>query len=152
MICNLKTQMPLPSENSEGVSNPKEKQNPAVKMASSVEGPKPLSRYYRYKESYDAYRKNNVLRLKLIGKKHRDIKYFSGLRRYILKRDKYTCQECGMTNKEHFRKYKRSITIDHIDGNGRYSKIQNNSPDNLITLCLPCHGRKDKIRALISQK
>lgn len=69
-----------------------------------------------------------------------------------LERDNYTCQKCGMTNEEHFKKYKRRITLDHIDGNGRYSKIQNHALENLMTLCLPCHGRKDIKRRIYSNK
>lgn len=49
--------------------------------------------------------------------------------RYIArlnKKDK--CEKCGT---------KENLNIDHIDGNR-----SNNSPDNLKTLCWPCH--KDK--------
>jgi 5-methylcytosine-specific restriction endonuclease McrA len=68
---------------------------------------------------------------------------FGKLREAVLKRDNWQCQHCGMTNKEHIKKYGRSITIDHKDGNGRYSENPNNDIDNLITLCLKCHGSKD---------
>jgi hypothetical protein len=42
-------------------------------------------------------------------------------------------------------KYNRDITVDHIDGNGRRKPkhLKNNSLDNLQTLCLSCHGKKD---------
>lgn len=30
-----------------------------------------------------------------------------------------------------------------LQGKGRYSENQDNSPENLQTLCLRCHGRKD---------
>jgi 5-methylcytosine-specific restriction endonuclease McrA len=80
-----------------------------------------------------------------ISKEYRrsDRKRFGGNRIKVLERDNYCCQECGMTNDDHKNKWAREITIDHIDGNGRYSKIKNNSLDNLITLCLVCHGKKD---------
>lgn len=63
-----------------------------------------------------------------------------------LERDDYRCVSCGMTDDEHRDRYGRSITIDHIDGEGRNSKNPNNDLDNLQTLCLPCHGRKDAKR------
>lgn len=69
---------------------------------------------------------------------------FGGNREIALERDNWTCQECGMNNEQHILLFGRSITVDHIDGNGRNSNTQNNSLDNLITLCLRCHGRKDK--------
>lgn len=53
-----------------------------------------------------------------------------------------------MTDKEHREKFMCSITVDHIDGNGRYSDTKNNDPKNLITLCLKCHGRKDRMAQL----
>jgi hypothetical protein len=68
---------------------------------------------------------------------------FGGNRQYVLERDGYKCQECGMTDAEHREKWNRQITIDHIDGQGRYSETQNNDVSNLVTLCLSCHGRKD---------
>jgi cytochrome c553 len=43
--------------------------------------------------------------------------------------------------------FRRSLTIDHIDGKGYYSKEKNNDPNNLVTLCCRCHGRKDGKRA-----
>ena len=48
-----------------------------------------------------------------------------------------------MTNEQHIIIFGRQITIDHIDGNGRYSDEPNNDVDNLQTLCLKCHGKKD---------
>jgi hypothetical protein len=56
---------------------------------------------------------------------------FGGLRKQVLERDDYKCVRCGMTNNEHMRLWKREITIDHIDHNGRYAKHQNNSLNNL---------------------
>lgn len=71
---------------------------------------------------------------------------FGGNRERVLERDNWTCQFCGMNNEQHILLFGRSLTIDHIDGNGRYSQIKNNNMNNLITLCLRCHGRKDNLR------
>lgn len=90
------------------------------------------------------YKKRYELKLKRLGfDGANDIKRFGGNRLKALKRDSFKCVLCGMSNEEHKIKYGRSITVDHIDGNGRYSKTKNNAVSNLQTLCLPCHGAKD---------
>lgn len=70
------------------------------------------------------------------------IKRFGGLRDIVLKRDKYKCVICKMSQKKHLNKYGRSLNIDHIDGNGRNSPEPNNTLDNLQTLCQVCNARK----------
>lgn len=64
----------------------------------------------------------------------------------IIVRDGGQCQSCEMTQEEHFEKFNRSLSIDHIDGHGRGSQEPNHEPSNLMTLCLSCHGRKDRLR------
>ena len=78
--------------------------------------------------------------------KYADKYLFGGMRKLVLQRDSYKCVKCGMENIKHIEVWNRSITIDHIDGNGRYSKVKNNKLNNLQTLCLPCHGKKDQRR------
>jgi hypothetical protein len=129
-------------------------------MAELTEG---QIRYRKYKKTYEAYRIKNREHINILCKKYRethkkyiaDIEYnkrdkndFDYNRKKVLDRDGYKCVLCGMTNEEHIKKWGREITIDHIDGKGRYSKIKNNNIDNLRTLCLSCHGRYDKIRGL----
>lgn len=75
---------------------------------------------------------------------------FGGIRKIILERDGYRCLDCGMTQEQHFVKWKKSLTINHIDGQGRNSLIPNNDPTNLETLCLRCHGLKDGPRWMVS--
>ena len=58
------------------------------------------------------------------------IEFNQELKELIRKRDNYTCQECGKTQKQ----LKRKLSIHHID----YDK-KNNSKLNLISLCLKCH-------------
>lgn len=61
-----------------------------------------------------------------------------GNRAAVLDRDGHACVKCGMTDAEHKAKWGRPITIDHIS-----KDRSDNSPINLQTLCLICHGRKD---------
>lgn len=79
----------------------------------------------------------------------RKFKYmFGGKRELAIIRDGEKCVKCGMTREEHKQIYKRDITVDHIDGRGLKvpANMKNNSLDNLQTLCMPCHGRKDGAR------
>ena len=68
---------------------------------------------------------------------------FGGNRKDVLERDNFRCVICHLSNKQHKEIFNCSITIDHIDGNGRNSKNPNNKLDNLRTLCLVCHGERD---------
>lgn len=56
------------------------------------------------------------------------------LRKHIRKRDNYACQNCDMTEEEHLVKYKKVLSVHHID----YDK-QNSKENNLITLCHICN-------------
>lgn len=75
---------------------------------------------------------------------------FGGLRNFVLERDNWQCKECGMSQEQHIILFNRSLTIHHKDGNGKNKKREdkNNNIDNLETLCLRCHGRKDRVRTL----
>lgn len=70
-----------------------------------------------------------------------------GMRRYVLDRDNNRCVKCGMPDEEHKNKYGRPITIDHKDRNRK-----NNTLDNLQTLCLSCHGKKDIVQSIREKK
>ena len=70
-----------------------------------------------------------------------------GKRKEILTRDVYKCVQCGMTDAQHKEKWGRPITVDHKDKNRK-----NNTDENLQTLCLSCHGRKDITQRLIEAK
>ena len=66
------------------------------------------------------------------------------LKEQIRKRDNYTCQECGKTQKklkQNKSNYNKKLRIHHID----YNK-QNNIPLNLISLCLNCHSKTNNNR------
>ena len=70
-----------------------------------------------------------------------------GVRKEILNRDGHKCVKCFMTDKEHFERFGRPITIDHKDKNRK-----NNNMSNLQTLCLSCHGKKDQLPKLREKK
>jgi 5-methylcytosine-specific restriction endonuclease McrA len=93
-------------------------------------------RYRKYHDTYAKYRKK-------FGSYFRDKYSFEGMRQIALERDNFTCQSCGMTQEQHMALFGRSLTIHHIDGQGRYSRNINNKLDNLITLCFRCHGKGD---------
>lgn len=56
------------------------------------------------------------------------------LKESIRKRDNYTCQNCGMTEEEHLKKYNRVLEVHHKDHNRK-----NNKKNNLITSCKKCN-------------
>src|SRR5690606_28492933 len=70
-----------------------------------------------------------------------------GNRAAVLERDNHACVKCGMTADEHLERWSRPITVDHKDKNRK-----NNSMENLQTLCLSCHGRKDLLPQLRVQR
>ncbi len=116
-------------------------------------------RYRKYKDSYILYRKNHPELIKKLSRqfynKEDTLKklrkhLYGGLWGKVMERDNYSCQRCGMTNEEHIAKWKRHITIDHIDGRGSglAKKDKNNTMENLQTLCFKCHGYKDRLRLL----
>ncbi len=61
---------------------------------------------------------------------------FFKMRVITLKRDNYICQNCNMTQEEHYILYGKDIEVHHIN----YNK-DNNSMDNFITLCHACNLR-----------
>lgn len=93
-------------------------------------------RKHLYRGRYKEYNKKYL-------QEYIDSSRFGGNRKEVLERDNYKCVQCGMSNEEHLDAWGREITVDHIDGNGRGSEEKNNSLDNLQTLCLSCHGKKD---------
>ena len=107
-----------------------------------------LSRYFKHKKSYVAYRKKNRNKIKNMIKKCVNKNRFGGNRQLALDRDNYECQFCGMTQEQHMVLFGCNLTIDHIDGKGRNNEEKNHNLDNLQTLCLRCHGKKDKLKAL----
>jgi 5-methylcytosine-specific restriction endonuclease McrA len=89
------------------------------------------------------WRKNHPEKVKEWEIKARNVRDYGGNRETVIQRDNEQCQECGLTRAEHYKKYKRDITVDHINRLGRGVKNKDNRLENLLTLCLGCHLRKD---------
>lgn len=85
----------------------------------------------KYKEYYQKNKENNSLRKKHISKVYYDKVAYGGNRKFILERDGYKCVKCGSVEKLH---------IHHIDESGQ-TENPNHEVDNLVTLCISCHGR-----------
>jgi len=82
------------------------------------------------------YRTNNKESIKISNKRYatdnpekikqnHDNQYFDGMRIKALKRDKFACQVCGMTEEEHLKKWNYSLTVHHKDGNLLNNKLTN---------------------------
>jgi 5-methylcytosine-specific restriction endonuclease McrA len=78
-------------------------------------------------------------RTKLIRnlKKSYDRREYDGLREKVIKRDGEKCRQCGMTRKEHLDRWGADINVDHLNRNR-----EENTMENLQTICLICHGSK----------
>lgn len=89
------------------------------------------------KKRYEKYRDKYVRYIR----KYR----FGGNREKAIQRDGERCICCGITRKKHKEKYDRDISVDHINGKGcnEPRNRKDNRIDNLQTLCLRCHGKKD---------
>jgi len=111
----------------------------------------------RFKKYQEKYRKENINKIRKMSRlwrrlhkeeinKERREKYrlwreknprktirpgWEKVRKYILVRDKYMCQNCG----------RRATEVHHLDGSGsnRPEKEKNNDYNNLISLCHKCH-------------
>jgi 5-methylcytosine-specific restriction endonuclease McrA len=59
------------------------------------------------------------------------------IKKLIKIRDSFTCQACGVTEKEQIDLYGQPLQVHHIIP---YEICKEHKPDNLITLCSKCHG------------
>lgn len=61
------------------------------------------------------------------------------LAKSIMKRDHYTCKDCGYYRKDN----KSKLVVHHIKAWSRYPKLRF-KPSNLITLCVNCHTKRHR--------
>jgi len=61
------------------------------------------------------------------------------LRPKVLKRDKYTCQQCAKQDKT-----AKTLEIDHLQA---FANGGEATPENLRVLCIPCHRAKTRREA-----
>ena len=69
-------------------------------------------------------------------RKNNDIKFFGGNRENALIRDHYACVECGMTRDQSVSILKKDLFVKHAHDKN------NNSLNNLVTLCGNCFSRR----------
>ena len=97
----------------------------------------------KHYEKTQIWRKNNPQKIKRYYKSANDKRYYGGNRELVIRRDGEKCLQCGITRQQHYEKYKRDITVDHINRLGRGVKDKDNRLENLQTLCISCHMKKD---------
>ncbi len=69
-------------------------------------------------------------------------KMWKSIREECFKEKGESCQECGITRKEHKAKYGCDVHIDHIKAYHSFtSEDEANKLSNLRPLCLSCHGK-----------
>lgn len=61
-------------------------------------------------------------------------------KRTVRERDGFVCQACGLSNDAHQEEYGRALDVHHVRPAREFDSAERrNDPDNLITLCIPCH-------------
>jgi 5-methylcytosine-specific restriction endonuclease McrA len=69
-------------------------------------------------------------------KKHNQHKY-DGNRDLALENANHQCEECGISQTDHFAKYGKDLYVYHIDGDPK-----NNDLNNLKPLCMSCSVKR----------
>ena len=112
------------------------KQTPAEKSKKWREKNKDKVKSYRKK-----YIQEHKEEIRERNRTSRNNIYFGGKCEEVFKRDNWQCQKCGMSPEQSILLFNHRLAIHHIDGNGAGTEEENNDLDNLITLCIRCHGR-----------
>lgn len=72
---------------------------------------------------------------------------WAGLRRRVLKRDRYRCQDCGLTDEDCRTRYGRSLDVDHVEPFHNFqSSREANTLGNLQARCASCHRKAEARR------
>lgn len=111
-----------------------------IKISNALKGKK-LSLQTRLKMSQMRKGKNNGRWLGGISYFPYTQEFSKELKSKIRCRDNHTCQNCGITEEEHVKKFKTVLSVHHID----YNK-QNCKEDNLITVCNLCNVKANTNR------
>lgn len=96
-------------------------------------------------EEYDRHicSEHNPAELQSIGGRTRSYMgpNWNTQRQRALERDCYTCQSCGMDEKEHLEKYDQELHVHHIVARRHFDDEdpEQNDLSNLTTLCRDCH-------------
>jgi len=83
------------------------------------------------------YRKTHKELCRKTKRKYWDNKRFGGNREFVLQRDNWECQDCGMTNEQHILIFGYRLDVHHING-----KEEDAIRENLISLCKRCHTKR----------
>lgn len=68
------------------------------------------------------------------------------MRRKTIDRDGYTCKVCDISRAEHYEQYGRDLDVHHKIPSRTFEQVDDaNYPINLVTTCMSCHGKLDKI-------
>jgi 5-methylcytosine-specific restriction endonuclease McrA len=91
-------------------------------------------------EQLQPFVKGELTRQRRMARLHRkqprlklDPESYKALRNQVLDRDGWRCQDCGSA---------RMLEVHHVKSR---SKLGHDASDNLITLCVDCHGRRHGI-------
>lgn len=83
------------------------------------------------KQYHQDWKARNKDKVKENNARQKNRRKFGGNRFIVLKRDSYTCQDCGVEAKD----------VHHLDHSGQ-TESPNNELSNLITLCKSCHAKR----------
>lgn len=68
-------------------------------------------------------------------------------RRAVRERDGFECRECGKTQTESIEAHGRKLDVHHLVNPAKsINPAVHNAPRNLVTLCIPCHQRREADR------
>lgn len=71
-------------------------------------------------------------------------------RQLALKRDKYMCVDCGITNDECIEKFGRGLDVDHMTPFHNFGNFKKaNALSNLECRCASCHKKKESTRGMV---
>lgn len=75
-------------------------------------------------------------------------------RQAALIRDQARCSDCGVSERQHYQQYGRSLDVHHVNPAKNFTEDEKinhhraNTLDNLVTLCIVCHQKWEKMSPL----